>query len=299
MFERFTDRARRVLVLAQDEARALEHDFLGTEHILLGMLAEGEGVASKALTELGFELDAVRERVLGVIPRGAPGTASGAPPFTPRAKKVLELSLREALELTHNYIGTEHLLLGLIREGEGVAAQVLTAAGVEAVAVRSKVLTLLAGHQPAAVLGRTTPAGGQIAVRAKAVAGTDPIGTQHFLLALLEDRASLAARVLDSLGVTKEAVTTRIAEIGPTGTTDEMPDRRPAAKPFKFDFGGATLEVADDQLAVRLAVALQQAKEAGTGTGAVAEDLAKIVVELLLPKPPAPPGEDEAKPAPE
>ena len=124
LFERFTDRARRVLVLAQEEARLLNHSFIGTEHILLGLIHEGEGLAAKALESLGISLEAVREKVEETI--GPAGSApTGSPPFTPRAKKVLELSLREALQLGHNYIGTEHMLLGLVREGEGVAAQVL------------------------------------------------------------------------------------------------------------------------------------------------------------------------------
>ncbi len=128
MFERFTDRARRVLVLAQEEARLLNHSFIGTEHILLGLIHEGEGVAAKALESLGISLEAVREKVEETI--GMAGTApSGSPPFTPRAKKVLELSLREALQLGHSYIGTEHMLLGLVREGEGVAATVLVSLG--------------------------------------------------------------------------------------------------------------------------------------------------------------------------
>ena len=124
MFERFTDRARRVVVLAQEEARMLSHNYIGTEHILLGLIHEGEGVAAKALESLGISLEAVRAQVEEIIGQGQQAP-SGHIPFTPRAKKVLELSLREALQLGHNYIGTEHILLGLIREGEGVAAQVL------------------------------------------------------------------------------------------------------------------------------------------------------------------------------
>ena len=128
MFERFTDRARRVAVLAQEEARMLHHDHIGTEHILLGLICEGEGVAAKALGSLGISLEAVRQHV-GEITGQGQQAPSGHVPFTPRAKKVLELSLREALQLGHNYIGTEHILLGLIREGEGVAAQVLQKLG--------------------------------------------------------------------------------------------------------------------------------------------------------------------------
>ncbi|HEY5025323.1 MAG TPA: ATP-dependent Clp protease ATP-binding subunit, partial [Acidimicrobiales bacterium] len=146
MFERFTDRARRVLVLAQEEARLLNHSFIGTEHILLGLIHEGEGVAAKALEQLGVSLEAVREKVEETI--GLSGTApTGSPPFTPRAKKVLELSLREALQLGHNYIGTEHMLLGLVREGEGVAAQVLVSLGADLARVRQQVIQLLSGYQ--------------------------------------------------------------------------------------------------------------------------------------------------------
>ena len=152
MFERFTDRARRVLVLAQEEARLLNHSFIGTEHILLGLIHEGEGLAAKALESLGISLEAVREKVEETI--GPAGTApTGSPPFTPRAKKVLELSLREALQLGHNYIGTEHMLLGLVREGEGVAAQVLQSLGADLPRVRQQVIQLLSGYQGRETVG--------------------------------------------------------------------------------------------------------------------------------------------------
>ena len=135
MFERFTDRARRVVVLAQEEARMLNHNYIGTEHILLGLIHEGEGVAAKALESLGISLEAVRHKVEEIIGHGQQAP-SGHIPFTPRAKKVLELSLREALQINHSYIGTEHILLGLIREGEGVAAQVLVKLGADLNRVR-------------------------------------------------------------------------------------------------------------------------------------------------------------------
>jgi hypothetical protein len=143
MFERFTDRARRVVVLAQEEARHLDHNYIGTEHILLGLIHEGEGVAARALTELDISLEAVRTKVQEMIGHGDEAP-SGHIPFTPRAKKVLELSLREALALGHNYIGTEHILLGLIREGEGVAAQVLIELGGSLDRVRQQVIQILA-----------------------------------------------------------------------------------------------------------------------------------------------------------
>src|SRR3954452_14328061 len=159
MFERFTDRARRVVVLAQEEARMLNHNYIGTEHILLGLIHEGEGVAAKALESLGISLEGVRQQVEEIIGQGQQAP-SGHIPFTPRAKKVLELSLREALQLGHNYIGTEHILLGLIREGEGVAAQVLVKLGADLNKVRQQVIQLLNGYQskePAGTASEATP----------------------------------------------------------------------------------------------------------------------------------------------
>ena len=155
MFERFTDRARRVVVLAQEEARMLNHNYIGTEHILLGLIHEGEGVAAKALESLGISLEAVRQQVEEIIGQGQQAP-SGHIPFTPRAKKVLELSLREALQLGHNYIGTEHILLGLIREGEGVAAQVLVKLGADLNKVRQQVIQLLNGYQSKEPVGTAT-----------------------------------------------------------------------------------------------------------------------------------------------
>jgi ATP-dependent Clp protease ATP-binding subunit ClpC len=145
VFERFTDRARRVVVLAQEEARLLEHSYIGTEHILLGLIHEGEGVAANALESLGIPLEGVRKQIEARVGRGHEA-ATGHVPFTPRAKKVLELSLREALQLGHNYIGTEHLLLGVIREGEGVGAQVLQAMGADLDRIRRQVIELLSGY---------------------------------------------------------------------------------------------------------------------------------------------------------
>ena len=156
MFERFTDRARRVVVLAQEEARMLNHNYIGTEHILLGLIHEGEGVAAKALESLNISLEAVRQQVEEIIGQGQ-AAPTGHIPFTPRAKKVLELSLREALQLGHNYIGTEHILLGLIREGEGVAAQVLQKLGADLNRVRQTVIQLLSGYTGGK--GEQTPAG--------------------------------------------------------------------------------------------------------------------------------------------
>ncbi len=142
MFERFTDRARRVVVLAQEEARMRNHSYIGTEHILLALIDEGDGTGVKALESLGISLDAVRQQVEEIIGQGQ-HAPSGHIPFTPRAKKVLELSLRESVQLGHDYIGTEHILLGLLREGDGVTAQVLVKLGADLDRVRQQVIQLI------------------------------------------------------------------------------------------------------------------------------------------------------------
>ena len=172
MFERFTDRARRVVVLAQEEARLLNHNYIGTEHILLGLIHEGEGVAAKALESLSISLEAVRSQVEDIIGQGG-SSPSGHIPFTPRAKKVLELSLREALQLGHNYIGTEHILLGLIREGEGVAAQVLVKLGADLSRVRQQVIQLLSGYSGPTGSSSTPAESGSKASSATGASGQD------------------------------------------------------------------------------------------------------------------------------
>ncbi|HRW39114.1 MAG TPA: Clp protease N-terminal domain-containing protein, partial [Aquihabitans sp.] len=176
MFERFTDRARRVVVLAQEEARLLNHNYIGTEHILLGLIHEGEGVAAKALESLGISLEAVRSQVEEIIGQGG-SSPSGHIPFTPRAKKVLELSLREALQLGHNYIGTEHILLGLIREGEGVAAQVLVKLGADLSRVRQQVIQLLSGYSGSGAQGGAAGAGDKAGATAGGAGGDTPSGS--------------------------------------------------------------------------------------------------------------------------
>jgi ATP-dependent Clp protease ATP-binding subunit ClpC len=160
MFERFTDRARRVMVLAQEEARMLKHDYIGTEHILLGLIQEGDGVAAHALESLGITQEEVRQQVEASVGRGQQAPKGGHIPFTPQGKKALQLSLREAMHLGHSYIGTEHILLGLIREGEGPAAQVLVRLGADQNRVRHQVIQLLRGYQGGSEPG-TAPAGGR------------------------------------------------------------------------------------------------------------------------------------------
>jgi ATP-dependent Clp protease ATP-binding subunit ClpA len=205
MFERFTDRARRVVVLAQEEARMLNHNYIGTEHILLGLIHEGEGVAAKALESLGISLDAVREQVQEIIGQGQQAP-SGHIPFTPRAKKVLELSLREALQLGHNYIGTEHILLGLIHEGQGIAARALTSMGISLDVMRQAIEDIIGrGVQPV-VSGHIpfTPRAKKVlelSLRESLQLGSDYIGTEHILLALIREGSGVAAQVLAGAGV--------------------------------------------------------------------------------------------------
>ncbi len=191
MFERFSDRARRVLVLAQEEARLLNHSFIGTEHILLGLIQEQDGVAAKALAAMGVTVDRTRARVEETIQPLAGASETGSPPFTPRAKKVLELSLRQALQLGHNYIGTEHILLGLIEEGEGVACQVLVALGVNPSELRREVIQRLGGphEEERATSGWQATSGptsrNVVLQRASSGARVGPMGPRLFTVCLL------------------------------------------------------------------------------------------------------------------
>ena len=206
MFERFTDRARRVVVLAQEEARMLNHNYIGTEHILLGLIHEGEGVAAKALESLGISLEAVRQQVEEIIGQGQQAP-SGHIPFTPRAKKVLELSLREAIQLGHNYIGTEHILLGLLREGEGMACQVLVKLGANLPTVRARVLQLVAkrpGTGASEALLTLSPELAAVLDEARRVAeanGESEVTPIYLFLAAVENPDGAAGRMLRSVGV--------------------------------------------------------------------------------------------------
>ncbi len=266
MFERFTDRARRVVVLAQEEARLLSHNYIGTEHILLGLISEREGIAAKTLERLGISLEAVRDKVDSIIGEGGPGAPSGHIPFTPRAKKVLELSLREALQLGHNYIGTEHILLGLIREGEGVGATVLMNLGADLTAVRHEVIQQLAGHR-AVPLGagmhppfgrpRETPAAAKAGVEARRLAGGGAVGSQHYLLGLLREEDSMAAKALAELGVTPQAIEAKLADLEPAGTSDETPEEAGARRiGLRVEGRLLTLEIDDPELAESLEKAM-------------------------------------------
>ncbi|MGH9288606.1 MAG: Clp protease N-terminal domain-containing protein [Acidimicrobiales bacterium] len=206
MFERFSDRARRVVVLSQEEARLLNHNYIGTEHILLGLIAETEGVAARALQSLGVRLDTVRHEVEEIIGEGG-SPPSGRIPFTPRAKKVLELSLREAMQLGHNYIRTEHLLLGLVREGEGVACQVLVRLGATLPKVRARVLELRADYSgegasaPSAHLSSELVEVLDEARRAAEATGESEVAPIHLFLAAVEHPDGAAGRMLRVVGV--------------------------------------------------------------------------------------------------
>jgi hypothetical protein len=247
MFERFTDRARRSIVLAQEEARRLGHNYIGTEHVLLGLLGEESGVAARVAKGFGLTLAVGREDVLAIIGRGK-GASSGHIPFTPRAKKCLELALREALQLGHDYIGTEHVLLGIVREGEGVGAQILRKHAASLSEVRAAVVDQLRGDttetyrrllgrlggrrtapvrlqpepQPPEV--RTTPAADISLAAAARLAGAGPLGSHHLLAATLDDPNTAAARALLALGIDLDRArdALRIADV--IGSSDELPE---------------------------------------------------------------------------
>jgi ATP-dependent Clp protease ATP-binding subunit ClpA len=226
MFERFSDRARRVIVLSQEEARLLNHNYIGTEHILLGLIAETEGVAARALVSLGVKLDTVRHEVEEIIGQGG-SPPSGHIPFTPRAKKVLELSLREAMQLGHNYIGTEHILLGLVREGEGVACQVLVKLGASLPKVRARVVRLLdegGGEATAAPVPRLSSELMAVldeARRAAEATGEPEVAPIHLFLAAVEHPDGAAGRMLRVVGIDPEELRAQVADESDDESGDE------------------------------------------------------------------------------
>ncbi len=262
MFERFTDRARQAVVVAQEEARLLNHDYIGTEHLLLGLLSQPDSIAGRVLGQLGIGLEGTRADVETIIGRGAATAPSGHIPFTPRAKKVLELSLREALQLGHNYIGTEHILLGLVREGEGVAAQVLIGRGAVLDRVRELVIAevkLAAGGKLVRSSPRRTPGAEAVIATAEQLAGAGPVGSHHLLeaMALVDD--SLAAGTLAALGVASDALAAKIDELGTVGTTDLSAEDAAARRmEVRLDEGELTI-VLRDEAAVELGRSLTAA----------------------------------------
>jgi ATP-dependent Clp protease ATP-binding subunit ClpA len=242
MFERFTQRARQVVVLAQEEARLLNHNYIGTEHILLGLLHESGGIAGRALDTTGLTLAEARKQVEESVGRGK-GAPSGHIPFTPRAKKILELSLREALQLGHNYIGTEHILLGIMREGEGLGAQVIARHGINFDELRKTVLALvppgehfsrrrrwLRGSRGQSIeLSpdddlRTTQAADVSLDEARRLAGASAVGSHHLLLAAISDDSSAAAKALAGMGLDLSVARQALRTVDITGTSDELPE---------------------------------------------------------------------------
>ena len=303
MFERFTNKARHVVVLSQEEARLLNHNYIGTEHILLGLLGEPESIGGQVLASFGLTRDGVREEVAEKIGRGK-STPSGHIPFTPRAKKTLELSLREALAIKHNYIGTEHIVLGLIREGEGVAAQILRDHA-DLLEIRAAVLNAVSAvysgeegegtEETNAVLRwlrqrlsrhgasvpfrpdvpgaeaatRGTPAVEAALQQAARLAGPLPVGSHHLLLAALEDVNSAASSALASLGVDIDELRERLRAAKVKGTTDEQPEQAGRRQ--------MAIEVSDEMLHVVLTdpVIVAAGKEALRAVNARAAATAK------------------------
>jgi ATP-dependent Clp protease ATP-binding subunit ClpA len=270
MFERFTNHARHTVVLAQEEARRLQHNYIGTEHILLGLIGESGGLAARVLQSFGMSLEGTRQEVAAIVGTGG-GTVSGHIPFTPRAKKVLELALREALQLHHNYIGTEHILFGLIREGDGVAATILKQHA-DLTAIRTAMLDLLPAASIEASRGRrwlrrrggaesseageatalaeqsvlsATPAADATLSEAARLAGVQPVGSHHLLLAALGDADSAAARALAALGVDLDRAKEALRGVDVTGTSDEQPEEAGRRQMI--------IRVADDRLTIEAA----------------------------------------------
>ena len=293
MFERFTGRARHVVVLAQEEARLLNHNDIGTEHVLLGLLGEPESVGGSVLTSFGITRDSARVEVEEMVGKGKKAP-TGHIPFTPRAKKTLELSLREALAIKHNYIGTEHILLGLIREGEGVAAQIMRSHA-DLADIRAAALTAVSAADPgesvegaeetnavlrwlrqrlsgrqasapatpfspeaqaAALAARGTPAVEAALKQAAALAGQAPVGSHHLLLAALADTNSAASWALASLGVDIDELRDKLRAAQITGTSDEQPEQAGRRQ--------MSLQVSDEMLTLVLTdpVIVEAAKEA-------------------------------------
>ncbi|MGA3215645.1 MAG: Clp protease N-terminal domain-containing protein [Acidimicrobiales bacterium] len=247
MFERFTDRARRVIVVAQEEAQKLNNDFIKPEHLLLG-LAQGDGVAAKALGQLGVSLETLRAKVEQTLERSKTDRRGSKIPFSPKAKRALELSLREALRLGHNYIGTEHLMLGTLRvvdDDDGAVSRLL---GVEADDVRSRVIGLIENHR-GGVDDLSRSAAARDAMRlARQLAGAGPMTTGHVVLAVLSDADSQASRALGALGVTADSLQALLAQV----SLEETSDAPPRPQTIEIKLGDTTTAIGDPDLAAAL-----------------------------------------------
>jgi ATP-dependent Clp protease ATP-binding subunit ClpA len=240
MFERFSGQARHVVVSAQEEARELDHNYIGTEHLLLGLLTS-DSLASASLNALGYTRDDVQAKVVASVGRGK-SSPGGHIPFTPRAKKVLELSLREALQLKHNYIGTEHILLGLLREGEGRAAQIL-ADKHPLDRIRSEVLTRIESPAPREVHGAgRTPAAHEVLALAAELAGEGPVGSHHILEAILQQPDSAAAKVLGDAGIDLDELAAKLDQVSIEDTADDTPQQA-AARELELSVTDETVTV--------------------------------------------------------
>jgi ATP-dependent Clp protease ATP-binding subunit ClpA len=278
MFERFTPPARRVIVRAQEEARQLQHNYIGTEHLLLGLLAsEPDGLPARVLDGVGLTLDDARHEVVAIVGKGK-STPAGHIPFTPRAKKTLELALREALQLHHNYIGPEHIMLGVIREGEGVGAQVMRNHA-DLATIRQEVTKALPPGGGSRVAGRwwlrrhspddpgdpgapaeqsglsATPAADTTLSQAARLAGARPVGSHHLLLAALSDSSTAAARALGSLGIDLEQARDALRTVDVTGTSDEQPEEAGRRQMVIRVTGGKLTLEATDPVIVKAALA--------------------------------------------
>ena len=296
MFERFTDRARHVVVLAQEEARGLQHNYIGTEHLLLGLLGEPDGIGARALEGFGLSLAKAREEVIARVDAGKKAP-EGHIPFTPRSKKTLELALREALALGHNYIGTEHILLGLVREADGVGAQIIGAYAPDPVATRVRLAVLDLLPNTPAESGRhwfrrrrtglgesegeteraqldTTPAADAALSEAARLAGSKRVGSQHLVLAALTDPESVAARTLVGLGLDLDAARNALESADLTGTTDEAPEeagRRQLRLRVADTY--ASIEIRDPELVDLARAALDAVGDETDETGTIPGDL--------------------------
>jgi ATP-dependent Clp protease ATP-binding subunit ClpA len=296
MFERFTSRARHVVVLAQEEALRLHHNYIGTEHVLLGLFGEPDELPCRIFTAIGMSLESTRQEVVAIVGPGA-AAPTGHIPFTPRAKKTLELALREALQLRHNYIGTEHILLGLIREGEGVAAHVLKQHA-DLARIRRQVLELLPAASAEATRGRrwlrrraaadpgepgtpaeqaglnATPAADITLSQAARLAGADPVGSHHLLLAALTDPDTAAARALAALGVDLDQAKEALRGMDVSGTSDELPEEAGRRQMVIHVTGERlTIEATDPVIIEAGQTALRALGESASTSGTIRGDL--------------------------
>jgi ATP-dependent Clp protease ATP-binding subunit ClpC len=294
MFERFTGRARHVIVIAQDAARVLDHNYIGTEHLLLGLIREDNSIAGIVLANVGLTYEGVRADIEAATkkPKGK-HAPKGHIPFTPRAKKVLELALREALQLGHNYIGTEHILLGVMREGEGLGAEILRKHDLDFSMLRTRILDAIPITESNEARGlrrwlrprssssgpeiRTTTAIDASLEEARRIAGNAAVGSHHLLLATLNDPASAAAKALTTLGIDLDRAREALRNVEVAGTSDELPEEAGRRQlTLNVTEHGLTLETADPVLVQQARAALRALSEGAERSGKSGKDLGVI-----------------------